>query len=461
MMVDVIKVLYLMVLAAFLYYLVIRTFINKEPFGRKEWALTLLVLGFSIVMYVRFVINDLTLIAPSDEALYVDLANDVKAGDNAPTSGPGFLYALLLLRSVTGWPVENITAVIGLLVGAAYPLIIYLIYRKHLASREEAVFSVLFIFSTSYLIWPMIESRPQQAGMLLVLLGGVLYHTYLIKGKYLSAVIVICLFTFFFHILSFLILMGLILLLWWFSYLEGKTSIRTTIWPFVVLIFGLLVFITPIPIYSGMYGGIKWTLRHSTLSMVRNWYPLAASILIAVPVLVLLTRYLKKVDMLGKLKKAGEKHSRKMMYIFIVVLVSGLCLQFYLSRQIYIDKYKGSFLLFLLLQSGNFFFGGIFILEFFRSMERGEFEDPYFRSVIMLMLIGMISLVISIFLPLHFNNWAIRMINFWTLFAAPVVGRHILGMEEKRRSIFILMLPLFIILSLVNISRDQSVVGFP
>ncbi|MGA1848889.1 MAG: hypothetical protein ACMUHB_06080 [Thermoplasmatota archaeon] len=460
-MVDVIKVLYLMVLTALLYYLVIRLFIKKEPFGRKEWVLTLLVLGLSIVLYVRFVINDLVLMAPSDEALYVDLAADVTAGQDAPTSGPGFLHAVLLTHSLTGWPVENIIAVTGLLLGAAYPLIIYLIYRKHLASREEAVLSLLFILSTSYLLWPMIEARPQQAGMLHVLVGGLLYHIYLDKGKYLAPVIVICLFTFFFHILSFLILMGMVFLLWWFSYLEKRTDIRKFVWPFIISMIGLLIFIAPLPIYSGMYGGIRYTLDNSSLSIVRNRYLMTVFILVSLPVFVLLTGYLKKAEIVERLKKVGEKYSRRMMFIFIGVLILGLCLQFYLNREIHIEKYRGSFLLFLILQSGNFFFGGLFMIGFFRSMEKGQFEDPYFRSVIMLMILGIVSLVISIFLPIHFNNWAIRIINYWTLFAAPLVARQVLSMGPRWRKVMVLVLPVFIVLSLINISRDQSILGFP
>ncbi|MGA1792612.1 MAG: hypothetical protein ACMUHM_01545 [Thermoplasmatota archaeon] len=460
-MIDVIKVIYLLLITSFFYFLVIRLYIKKEPFGRKEWVLTLLVLGLSIVLYVRFVINDLILIAPSDEALYVDLAADVTAGQDAPTSGPGFLYAVLLVCSMTGWPVENIIAISGLLLGSAYPLIIYLIYRKHMASREEAVFSLIFIFSTSYLLWPMIEARPQQAGMLLVLVGGLLYHLYLDKGKHMAPVILICLFTFFWHVLSFLILMGLIFLLWWFAFLEDRTNIRKIVWPFIISIFGLFIFIAPIPLYSGMYGGIRYTLDHSSLSIIRNRYFLTAFIVVSLPVLVLLTRYLKKIDIVDRLKRTGVKYSKILMIIFISILILGLCLQFYLNREIHIEKYRGSFLLFLILQSGNFFFGAMFMIGFFRSMGNNNFQDPYFRSVIMLMLIGIGSLVISIFLPIHFNNWAIRMINYWTLFAAPLVARQVLIMDPKWRKVLILILPLFIVLSLINISRDPTILGFP
>ena len=460
-MTDLIKILYLLSLLGFLYYLTIRVFITRVPFGKKEWVITLLLIGTSLILYIRLIVYDFLIIEPSDEALYVSLIKEVSNGMEPPISGPGFVYLILLINSISGWPIEEITATFGLFIGSVFLLVLYFVYKESMGSREEAVYSCVLILCTSYLLWPMIEARPQQLGMLLVLIGGYFYHTYLSKGKYLVPLIILCLFTFIFHILSFLILMGLVILLWWFHYLDDRANLKEVIWPAFVLISGVVIFIGPFSIYSSMNKGVIWMLRKSDLNFMQNSHFLVIILIISILIAVPLTRYLKKKKIIVKLRDLGKKHVGKIMLFIIVALIIVLTVQFILNNDIHSKKYRGSLLFFILFQLGNIFFGALFLKAYFKSIKDGRFDDPFFRFASIIMLMGMVSLFLSLFLPLNFNNWMIRMINYWTVFAAPMASKVIMEMQPKRRFFLALILPILIIISLLNISRDQTLFGYP
>ncbi len=458
---DIFKILYLIFLVLFLYYLTVRIFIMKKSLGRREWFITLLVLGFSLVFYIRFIIHDLVLVEPSDEAMYVSLIKEVSNGMDPPASGPGFVYLILLIKRIFGWPVDIITGVLGLIVGSLYLLLLYQVYKVNLSSRETAVYSCLMILSTSYFLWPMIESRPQQLGMLLVLVGAYFYHAHLGNGRYLGLLITITIFTFVFHILSFLFLISIMLILWWLGFIENKTRLKQGIWPGLVLISGLLIFFSPLPLYSSMNGGVGWMLRRSELGFLQNSPILVVLFAISILFLVALTIYLKNIKVPEGLMSFGGKHIGKLCPIIIIATILVLFVQFMINRDVYSSKYRGSILLFIVFQMGNIVFGGLFIRSFLKSMRNGDFEDPFFRIVSILMFMGIATLLISIFLPMNFNNWMIRTVNYWTVFAAPLVAREVMDMPSKWRNLLVMFLPILIILSLINISRDQTIFGYP
>lgn len=460
-MTDLIKILYILTLMGFLYYLTIRVFIKKNSFGKKEWIITLLLLGATLTLYIRLIVHDLLIVEPSDEALYVSLIRELSNGGNPPISGPGFAYIILLINSISGWPIGEITALFGLFIGSIFLLVLYLVYKKNLESPEEAAYSCLLILCTSYFLWPMIEARPQQLGMLMVLIGGTVYYTYLSKRKYLSPLIILCFFTFIFHILSFLVLMGMILLLWWLHYLDDRADFKELIWPAIVLISSAIVFIGPFPIYSSMNGGVIWMLRTSNLNFMQNNVVQVIILLISILIAIPLTIFLKKKKIIDKLRSFGKKHVGKIIPLFIAALIIVLTAQFILNMDIYSKKYNGSILFFILFQMGNILFGGLFLKAYFKSIKEGEIDDPFFRYGSILMLIGIVALFLSLFLPINFNNWLIRMINYWTVFAAPMVVRSVMEMHPRMRFILALILPVLIILSLLNISRDQALFGYP
>lgn len=460
-MVDLVKILYLLFLLVFLYYFVIRVFIMRDPFGKKEWVATLIVLGFAMVFYVRFVIHDLIIMGPSDEALYASLAREVSGGLDPPVSGPGFVYLILLMNSLSGWPVEDIMAVLGIVLGSAFPLFLYFVYREAGIPREITVFSCLIILSTSYFLWPMIESRPQQFGILLLLVGALLYHSYLNNKRFLGLVILVVSFTFLFHILTFLVLISMVIMLWWLRYIEKRTELKEAIWPGILFGTGLLVFFSPLPLYSSMNGGVKWMFEVSKLGFVKNGSVLLVLLAITVPVVVGLTIFLRKKRIIKRLRNLDRKHLNKIIPFFVIAVVLVLLVQFFLNRDVHSSKYRESFQLFLLFQLGNIVFGGLFVKAFFSYIRNDDLDDPFFRFVFILMVIGFASLLISIFLPMNFNNWAVRMINYWTVFAVPMIARDVTNFSPRWRKLLAIVMPVLISLSLINISRDQTIFGYP
>ncbi|MBN1389807.1 MAG: hypothetical protein JXA22_04090 [Candidatus Thermoplasmatota archaeon] len=460
-MIDVLKALYLVSLLGLLYYLTIRVFVKKEPFRKVEWAMTMIAISVSLVLYVRFMIHDLILLAPSDEASYVSLIEGFSNGVDPTISGPGFVYLIYLIHSISGWPVGNIVAVQGLLIGSALPMAMYLLYRSFGGSREEAAYSCLLLISTSYFLWPMIESRPQQLGLLLVLVCVYLYHAYLTKGRFKVLFVVLCYLTFIFHILSFLVLMGIIMMVWWFKYLDERADLKDVKWPVFVLLSSMTLFIVPFPPYLKMHEGVSWMISRSELDFILRPYVFVIFLILFITIIVGLTLYFKKIRMIEKVRELGKKHIRKIVPMIIGASIVALTVQFILNKDIYISKYKGSIVLFFLLQAGNIVFGGLFIRAYYRSMKDGQIDEPFFIITSSLMLIGVASLLLSIFLPHTFNNWVIRLINYWTIFAAPMIGRSLMDIQPRHRFLIALTLPIMIGIGLLNISRDQDLLGYP
>jgi len=460
-MMDLVKILYLILLMVILYYVTLRVFIVRKTLGQNEWLILLLIVGTSIVAYVRIIVHDLVIPEPSDEALYVLIIKDVINGMDPPVSGPCFVYLILFFKYMTGWSVDSITALFGLFVGSVFLLVLYFIYRKIGASLEDAILSSVFVLGTSYFLWPMIEARPQQLGMLLVLTGGSLYYLYMKKGEHLVPFLVICLLTFIFHILSFIVLGTLVLLMWWSYYLQDKGQMKKVIWPAMMLIAGMLIFISPFPLYSSMNGGVKWMLANSHIDFILKDYVIPLILSITVIISVLLTYYMKKKRVMERFLDLCRNNTVIIVPVFIVALFIILTVQFILNKDVHSSKYRGSLLLFLLMQAGNLVFGGLFLKGYFSYIRKGQFDDPYFRFVSILMFMGMISILFSLFLPINFNNWAIRIMNYWTLFAVPLVSREVIRMHPRLRLIIVLVLPLLIMVSLLNISRDQSIFGYP
>ena len=159
--------------------------------------------------------------------------------------------------------------------------------------------------------------------------------------------------------------------------------------------------------------------------------------------------------------KFFTEHANKFAPIFIVVLLVVLTTQFLLNRDVHTSKYRGSMLLFLFMQVGNMVFGALFLKGYFTKIRKGQFDDPFFRFATILMLMGAASILLSLFLPINFNNWSIRIMNYWTLFAVPIVTKEVMDMHPRWRSILTFVLPIVIIISLINISRDQTIFGYP
>jgi len=460
-MTDMIKIFYILFLLGFLYYLTIRIFILKDPFKKKEWYITLIVLGLSLVFYVRFIIHDLIITDPSDEAMYVTLAEEVSRGLTPPISGPGFVYIILLFNSISGWPLDNVTALMGILISGLLLPFIYILYKENGGSREIAAYSCLILIVTSYFLWPYIESRPQQFGLLLVFAGAFFYNFYLTKGKYLVLFIMVGVFTFFFHILSFLVLISLVSCLWWFRYVEGRSYFRQMFWPAILIGSGLLIFFSPLQMYSHMNGGVKWMFKMSELGFLRRGPVILILFALGISALIVVTYFFRKKRVIERIRNLDKRHLNKFVPFFVSIIVLALVVQFFLDMDVHRSKYRDSFILFMVFQIGNILFGAFFVRSYCRYIRENDLDDPYFRSVTILMLIGLASLIVSIFLPMNFNNWSIRMINYWTVFAAPIIARDIMDLSPGWRKTLAFALPVLIVLSLINISRDQTIFGYP
>jgi hypothetical protein len=414
-----------------------------------------------MVIYIRFIIFDLSIEPPSDEHLYVTLARDISDGRNIPVSGPGFLYLIQFFSNVSGLSFEISSAIFGSIVGSLFLIIPFFIYRNEIGIGEKAVQVCMILICTSYLIWPMIESRPQQIGMVLVMMGSISFYWSQKADKFPYLFILISLITFFYHILSFLILIGMVLIYWWLNYIGSRTSIKRSIPPVSVLILGGIFFVLPNFIYTEMMSGVEWMFETSKFPILWKFPFFPFHLLLLLAIIPIVTHLMKINDIVKILRNTAEKYAAQITIAVLVITGIGLIVQFILNSEVYLEKYRDSFWLFIVFQIGNLAFGLLFLKGYSNMMKKGEFSNVFFQFASILMLLGAIVLCISIFLPLNFNNWLIRIINYWALFGAPIALNAVESFSPRWRKIVILILPVLIVLSLVNISRDQSLFGYP
>jgi hypothetical protein len=120
--------------------------------------------------------------------------------------------------------------------------LLYYIYRKNTKEKELAIFSCMIVLTTSYFIYPIIEARPQQLGMFLVLIGVILAERYIRERNVSYALFfsMFLVFTFFYHILSFFILGFAIFLIFIWSLVDRNIRVREVL--FLPLFFALCLF---------------------------------------------------------------------------------------------------------------------------------------------------------------------------------------------------------------------------
>jgi hypothetical protein len=131
----------------------------------------LLILTVVLTGYARWMLD--YPICGTDEQNYLKIFDWLDNGGVWPISGPGYAELILELRYWTGWETRPlVVAVAALNSTVVLPVGLWLLYRVSLDSTRSAWRCLPWLFASSYFLGPWLEGRPQQLGMLLVMVGA-------------------------------------------------------------------------------------------------------------------------------------------------------------------------------------------------------------------------------------------------------------------------------------------------
>jgi hypothetical protein len=410
--------------------------------------------GFLIVFYIRAIVFSGIIHPFGDEQTYIEILKLKEAGIGHPVSGVGYLYFIYYFSKFLGLSFSFFSVLFSVLITTISIGLLYYIYKKNTKEKELAIFSCGIVLTTSYFIYAIIEARPQQLGMFLVLIGVILAERYIREKNviYALAFSMFFVFTFFYHILSFFILGFATFMIFIWSLVDKRARARELL--FLPLLFALCLF----------FYIVSWSPYFLNKIDIINtsrvlWERITLSVFFVL-FLFLLIFFILVIFLLNYISGFENKRRRVKFFPLIYILAgAALFLQFYLNMESYFSFYNNSFLLFLFFQSCNIFFGIFYLIGAKMILEEGGRQDIFFRTSVCLLILGIIVLIPSIFLDFALNNIFIRVLNYWTIFAAPVSAYAVIK-KIKSKKMRIVIIPIVIVIAIVNASRNPLIFRF-
>jgi hypothetical protein len=106
----------------------------------------------------------------------------------------------------------------------------------------------------------------------------------------------------------------------------------------------------------------------------------------------------------------------------------------------------------------NILFAIFFLSGVKDILGKNERQNIYFKASVSLLILGAVSIFFSIFLDGGLNNLLIRLLNYWTIFASPIVLRGLDNLRSKR--IKFIVIPILVFLAIINASRHPLIFNF-
>ncbi|AEC52034.1 hypothetical protein PNA2_1118 [Pyrococcus sp. NA2] len=439
-------------------------------FNTKVKLFLLMFFAFVLNVYIRFGFG--RYFTTFDESYYLFLISDRYFYLEWPFSG--FVLPFLLGKVSAMLNLQPLSVVWGfsILTFVLYVPTIYWFYRKLKLSRKTALFSVLTLFLSSYYIWSGIEVRPQEVGALLGVIATGHYITTIENRTRFNVIVLPVLFVLLAlsHILSFFLFSMLLLFYTVYVFLAGKISEFGKL--YFVLSFSILlglVIVLWFPPYDRMVEAVIW--------MVNNMRLLNLSITLQHFRIMVIIGYVSGIVLLWLLTFLLSRSILRLWNFFKIITCKfftpllllaafgggiALYLQFMLNAQAYSKVYGGSLLTFIFFQLGNMFFGLLFIYSFFRRIRDGKFLT-FDVLALSWIIIGGLMLLLSFMMPKGtggwgFNNWLIRVLQYFPIFGAPLVAYVLMEhLNEIHKRTFhaniVFLLSTLIVVSTLNVAR--------
>ena len=356
----------------------------------------------------------------NDEVNWIDIAHQLDLGVHWPVSGPAFFQAVRLISEEA--QIKHAQALSALGVFGVFLSVLLLLwgYRKFALSAPGLVLAALAL--SSYFWAPLIESRPQQWGQMLVFTGVICAWLWLHRqGGWLYFLIVPCIAVT--HILSHAILIFLCTVLVLADFMERRPVTLRHLAVLLTLFFSLGIYLLP----QGPYAAMQADLEHAQFKklLANSRYLLLLPVVLGIGLVLALRRFQWRPSWTDAISRTLERQRTALALSLLCIVFTALSMQAYLLPAEAWLPYKGSWGRFVLVQSGNLMFAAFFVLGIFglvSGIRSGVFHPNMGRLLILLLIaLGLLSsLAIGASWWMLHTNWFLRVLNYGIFFAAIV-----------------------------------------
>ena len=386
---------------------------------------------------------------PGDEGNWALILQWLDQGIAWPVSGPGFVWVVQQLSLAMGWGHDFSLALLGMLAAAAIPMLLYGLYRYSGLQSRAAAGGVAWLMVSSYFLGPLLEARPQQWGMILLLMSLLTFQRLEVRLNPLTSGLFLMAYglLFFVHILSFMVLNGLLAIQLFLVWVHGGR-----IWPAAVIwlaVVGLAAI--GLAVEAGPYRIMMQDMRHFHFRDL-SWWGLVA----VMPLAIAAVFVVRRSKPLVMFHIANLSMGRLLLLGGGALLLAG-GLQALLAPPQYLAAYQGDLWRFLLVQGGNLIFALCFVCGLWKAATERISEPVFLSAALGMMVLGALVLFLSPWLG--DKNGMIRIINYWMLFAAPVAWEGLGTMPARVRQGLVLSWPFWVAISLFHVTKPAWLLG--
>ncbi|MFZ1828957.1 MAG: hypothetical protein WAW42_09350 [Candidatus Competibacteraceae bacterium] len=394
----------------------------------------LLILTAVLTGYARWILD--YPICGTDEQNYLKIFDWLDNGGVWPISGPGYAELILELRYWTGWETRLlVVAVAALNSTLVLPVGLWLLYRVSLDNTRSAWRCLPWLFASSYFLGPWLEGRPQQLGMLLVMVGAWrAYRDLQEHGRCGVGFFLLWVLCFGYHALSFLVLTTLVFGFWARRFVQGHASYKAL----AALLLGLAGCLA----LGALWYPLIWLdIRINHIRGVQVGAFFGALTICAIAGLLLLHRlrhYPISPYVVDRVR-AGLASPRIHGLVAVSVVVA-LIWQYAWLGHLYRGVHPGDIVWY---QGGNLLLAALFLSGLWRLGQDSAPELTFFvTSCVILMIFGGVFLALTPWL--RDQNWTLRILGYWTWYAAPLAAWGWSGLPERWRRGLLLIFPLLL-----------------
>ena len=315
---------------------------------------------------------------------------------------------------------------------------------------------------SSYFWAPLVEARPQQWGQILVFLGVISACLWLHRlcGLVFFLIMPCIAFT---HILSHAVLIFLCGMLVVADFIEKKPLTQRHLSILLTALFSLGIYLIP----DGPYASMLVDLEQIQMKRFLQSTPyLAIPLSTAAIVLIYAQRKWHWRPSWTNTVAVYIKRRRIAIGLSLVCIICTLiAMQATLLPTIAWTPYNGSWLRFLIFQSGNLMFASFFVLGAFdlvSGLHSKQLNPAMGRLLIWILIaLGILSIIsITISWWLLHTNWFLRILNYGIFFAAIVTAIGIDRTTQKwSATVKYTILSIGIVVSILAVVRPQQLLG--
>ncbi|MBK7542374.1 MAG: hypothetical protein IPP10_12810 [Candidatus Competibacteraceae bacterium] len=397
--------------------------------------LALLALTAALTVYARCVLG--YPICGTDEQNYLKIFDWLDGGGSWPISGPGYAGLIFELRDWTGLATRPLVAAVASLNSAfVLPLGLWLFYRASLNDIRSAWWCLAFLFAGSYFLGPWLEGRPQQLGMLLAAAGaGLAYRDLRERGTCGPAFFLVWVLCFGYHILSFVVLTVLVFGFWARRFIQNHSDYGAL----AALLLGLALCLA----LGGLWYPLVWLDIRSNHILGAHAFVFFGQMMLAAAGILLSLHGLRAYQ-IGQRLVGGLRAGLALPLLpWLTAGLVGLALFWQYAWLGPIYRTVNPFQL-IWYQGGNILLAVLFLTGFWRLIQKPVSNMDFFmEACLILMALGTLFLLLTPWLRDH--NWTLRIITYWTWYAAPIAVLGWQGLPAGwRRSVLLLCVPLLV-----------------